>query len=67
MSERNIGMEILEGIREIKAHKAGPPSLRTHKLSQPASSGNGSASQCSVGAPEAEILKRASDGETLSI
>ncbi len=36
MSERNIGMEILEGIREIKAHKAGQLTLRTHKLSQPA-------------------------------
>lgn len=32
MSERNIGMEILEGIREIKAYKAGQITLRTHKL-----------------------------------
>ena len=36
MSERNIGMEILEGIREIKAHKAGQRVLRTHKLKRPA-------------------------------
>jgi putative transcriptional regulator len=31
MSERNIGMEILEGLREIKAYKAGQLVLRTHK------------------------------------
>jgi len=36
MSERNIGMEILEGIREIKAHKVGQLVLRTHKLKRPA-------------------------------
>ncbi len=36
MSKRNIGTEILEGIREIKAHKEGPPLLRTSKLTQPA-------------------------------
>ena len=36
MSERNIGMEILEGIREIKAYKAGQLVLRTHKLKRPA-------------------------------
>jgi len=36
MSERNIGIEILEGIREIKAYKAGRASLRTHRLKQPA-------------------------------
>jgi putative transcriptional regulator len=36
MSERNIGMEILEGIREIKAYKAGQATLRTHKLKRPA-------------------------------
>ena len=36
MSERNIGMEILEGIREIKAYKAGRLALRTHKLKRPA-------------------------------
>ena len=36
MSDRNIGMEILEGIREIKAYKAGRASLRVHRLKQPA-------------------------------
>lgn len=36
MSERNIGMEILTGLREIKAYKAGQRSLRTHKLKRPA-------------------------------
>ena len=36
MSERNIGLEILEGIREIKAYKAGQLALRTHKLKRPA-------------------------------
>jgi putative transcriptional regulator len=35
MPERDIGMEILEGIREIKAHKAGRKALRTHKLKRP--------------------------------
>ena len=34
-TERNIGEEILEGIREIKAHKAGPKTLRTYKLQEP--------------------------------
>ncbi len=37
MSERDIGQEILEGFREIKAHKAGEKTLRTHKLKEPAS------------------------------
>ena len=36
MAERNIGMEILEGIRDIKAHKAGKKTLRTHTLKEPA-------------------------------
>ena len=36
MPERNIGEEILEGIREIKAYKAGKIVLRTHKLKRPA-------------------------------
>ena len=36
MSERNIGVEILEGIREIKAYKAGKGALRTRKLKRPA-------------------------------
>ena len=36
MSKREIGQEILEGIREIKAHKAGKMNLRTHTLKEPA-------------------------------
>ena len=36
MSERNVGMEILEGIRDIKAHKAGKKMLRTRVLKAPA-------------------------------
>lgn len=36
MPERNIGLEILGGIREIKAHKAGQRVLRTHSLKRPA-------------------------------
>lgn len=36
MSERDIGQEILDGIREIKAHKAGSISLRVHTLKEPA-------------------------------
>ena len=36
MSKRAIGQEILEGIREIKAHKAGEKILRTHTLKKPA-------------------------------
>ncbi|MEW6716937.1 MAG: helix-turn-helix domain-containing protein [Chloroflexota bacterium] len=35
MSERNIGLEILEGIREIKAFKEGKVNLVTRKLSKP--------------------------------
>jgi putative transcriptional regulator len=35
MTDRNIGMEILEGIREIKAYKAGRASLRVHRLKPP--------------------------------
>ena len=34
MSEREIGQEILGGILEIKAHKAGKINLRTHTLKQ---------------------------------
>ena len=34
-TERNIGEEILEGIREIKAHKAGTKTLRTYTLQEP--------------------------------
>jgi hypothetical protein len=29
VSKRDIGLEILEGVREIKAHKAGKKKLRT--------------------------------------
>ena len=35
MTERNIGMEILEGIKEIKKHKEGEIQLRTTTLSDP--------------------------------
>lgn len=35
MSERNIGLEILEGIQEIKAFKAGEVALKTRILSEP--------------------------------
>jgi putative transcriptional regulator len=37
MSERDIGNEILEGLREIKAYKAGNVDLRTRELSEPSS------------------------------
>lgn len=37
MSERDIGHEILDGIREIKAYKAGRVSLRTWELKEPSS------------------------------
>lgn len=37
MSEREIGLEILEGIKEIKAYKAGHVSLKTRQLKEPAS------------------------------
>jgi putative transcriptional regulator len=36
MSRRDIGQEILEGIREIKSHKAGEKTLRVHTLKEPA-------------------------------
>lgn len=36
MSKRDIGQEILEGIREVKAHKASEKTLRTHTLREPA-------------------------------
>ena len=35
MSERDIGLEILEGIREVKAFKGGKGALVTRKLSDP--------------------------------
>jgi putative transcriptional regulator len=37
MSERDIGREILEGIRQIKAYKAGEIDLRTRELTEPSS------------------------------
>jgi putative transcriptional regulator len=36
MTKREIGLEILEGIQEIKAFKAGKRNLRTRKLKSPA-------------------------------
>jgi putative transcriptional regulator len=36
MTDRDIGQEILEGIRAIKAHKSGEITLRTHTLKEPA-------------------------------
>ena len=36
MPKRDIGQEILEGIQEVKAHKAGGKVLRTHTLKEPA-------------------------------
>ncbi len=35
MAERDIGQEILEGIREIKAYKAGKVNLKTRELKEP--------------------------------
>lgn len=37
MSKRDIGQEILEGIGDIKAYKAGEKVLRVNKLREPAS------------------------------
>ncbi len=37
MSDRDLGLEILEGIREIKAFKAGKIDLRTRELLEPSS------------------------------
>ena len=37
MSERDIGQELLDGIREIKDFKAGKITLRTRELSEPSS------------------------------
>ena len=36
MAKRDIGQEILDGIREIKAHKIGEKTLRTRILKAPA-------------------------------
>lgn len=35
MTDRNIGMEILEGIKEINKHKKGKVQLKTTTLSDP--------------------------------
>jgi hypothetical protein len=32
MAKRNLGLEILKGLREIKAHKAGQQVLQTRKF-----------------------------------
>jgi putative transcriptional regulator len=37
MSKRDIGKEILNGIREVKAFKVGKKSLRIHSLREPSS------------------------------
>ena len=36
VAKRDIGQEILDGIREIKAHKAGQLALKTRTLQAPA-------------------------------
>ncbi|NOH01324.1 MAG: helix-turn-helix domain-containing protein [Chloroflexi bacterium] len=36
MTKRDIGQEILEGIRDVKAYKAGKKALRVHTLKEPA-------------------------------
>ena len=36
MAKRDIGQEILEGIRDVKASKAGKKTLRVHTLKAPA-------------------------------
>ncbi|MBM3180950.1 MAG: transcriptional regulator, partial [Chloroflexi bacterium] len=36
MSKRDIGQEILDGIRAVKAYKAGTKVLRVHALKAPA-------------------------------
>jgi putative transcriptional regulator len=36
MSKRDIGQEILDGIHDIKAYKAGKKILRTHTITEPA-------------------------------
>jgi putative transcriptional regulator len=35
MNDRDIGQEILEGIKEIKKHKRGKIKLKTHALTEP--------------------------------
>jgi hypothetical protein len=36
MSKRDIGQEILDGIRDVKAYQAGTKVLRVHALKEPA-------------------------------
>ena len=36
MTKRNVGQEILEGVREIKAYKVGAKTLRVRVLKEPA-------------------------------
>ena len=36
MSKRNIGQEILDGIRDVKSYKAGAKTLRVHTFKMPA-------------------------------
>ena len=36
MSKRDIGQEILDGLRDVKEYKAGVKSLRVHMLKEPA-------------------------------
>jgi putative transcriptional regulator len=36
MSKRDVGQEILDGIRDVKAYKAGTKVLRVHTLREPA-------------------------------
>ena len=36
MSKRDIGQEILDGIHDVKAYKAGTKVLRVHTLKEPA-------------------------------
>jgi putative transcriptional regulator len=36
MSKRDIGQEIIEGFRDVKAYKAGKKALRVHTLKEPA-------------------------------
>jgi putative transcriptional regulator len=36
MAKRDIGQEILDGIREVKAYKAGTKKLRVYTLKEPA-------------------------------
>ena len=36
MTKRDIGQEILEGVRDVKAYKAGLKTLRVHTLKEPA-------------------------------